>query len=158
MIADPTLDDALAAATALSLSLSTTALKQLESVGGVSKTRASRWTREGTGNPLHDVTRIVYLLSHIGQRAGVIAAHILTTLAQSLMPLSPSELVARFYMLMRDESRKEGQENEAQAGFAETGDLGAIERATLEEAGAQHELGAVCRELRRRKIDPRKFA
>lgn len=157
MVADPYLADALASATALSLDLSTTGLKHLERAGGISKSRASRWSREGRGNPLFDVTMVTYRLMQAGQHAGAIAAHVLTTLAQSLMPQSPAELVARFFTLMREESQREGRENEAQAAYAETGDLEALERATLAEAGIQHKLGAVCRELRRRKIDPRTF-
>jgi hypothetical protein len=156
-VADPRLDDALAAATAISLDLSVSGLKHLERAGEVSKTRASRWTKEGKGNPLFDVTRIVYLLMKSGQHAGVIAAHVLTTLAQGLMPIADAELVRRFWMLMGSESDVEGKENRLQATFSVTGDLEGLERATLDEAGVAHELAATIRELRRRNIDPRRF-
>lgn len=156
-VADVYLDDALASATALSLDLSTSCLKHLERAGGISKTRASRWTKEGKGNPLFDVTKVVYGLMKAGQHAGTIAAHILTTIAQSLMPVSDAELVDRFWKLMGTESDVEGRENRIQSTFAVTGDLDGLERATLDEAGVAHELAAVCRELRRRRIDPRRF-
>src|SRR5687767_2487329 len=123
MVADPFLDDSLAAACAMTLDLSVTCLPHLERAGTISKSRASRWVKEGRGNPLFDVTRIVYHLMKSGQHAGAIAAHILTTLSQSLMPISDADLVSRFWSLMGKESDVEGTENRQQATYAMTGDL-----------------------------------
>lgn len=155
MVADPGLDDSLAAATALSLDLSATCLKHIERGGRISKSRASRWTREGRGSPLYDVTTLIYHLTAAGQSAGAIVAHAFTTLHHALMPIEDATLVRRFWELMGSESEKEGVENRAQSTFAVTGDLDGLERATLAEAAEQQELAAVCRELRRRGIDPR---
>lgn len=158
MVANASLDDCLATATALSLDLSVTGLKHLQNAGGISKSRASRWRSEGRGNPLFDVTALIYRLTATGQSAGAIVAHAFTTLHQALMPISDAELVRRFWLLMGEESEAEGRENLKQATFGYSGDLEGLERAALEEAGTQHELSAVCRELRRRGIDPRATA
>lgn len=155
-VADPCLDGLLASATAVALDLSKSGLKHLERAGGISKSRASRWCSEGKGSPLFDVTVVIYRLMQAGQHAGAIAAHVLTTLHASLMPISDAELVRRFWTLMGTESDVEGRENREQATYAVTGDLEGLERATLDEAGVAHELAAVIRELRRRGIDPRK--
>lgn len=152
---DPVLDDLLAGATAVSLSMATSGIKQLALAGAISDRSASRWRVEGRGNPVFDLTGIVYWLARLGQHAGVLIAHLNATLAHGLMPISPDELVTRFWDLMGAESEAEGRENRASSMFARSGDLYELERATLDEAGVQHELAAVCRELRRRKIDPR---
>lgn len=154
---DPVLDDLLASATALSLELSASGVKQLASAGAISGQSASRWRIEGRGNPLFDVTKVIYRLMQMGQHAGTIVAHALTTLQHGLMPTDPAELVARFWELMSHEAEAEGAENRVQNTFARSGDLLALERATLDEMGTQAELAAVCRELRRRRIDPRNF-
>lgn len=158
VVADPILDDLLAEATGMALTLSTTGLKHIERAGGISKARASRWTREGRGNPLYDITVILYRLTVAGQSAGAIVSHAIATLHHGLMPTNDAALVERFWKLMGVESVKEGCENGAQSEFGRSGDLAELERATLDEAGIQQELAAVCRELRRRKIDPRKYA
>lgn len=153
--ADPVLDDLLAAATAVSLDLATSQVKHLARAGAISPQSASRWRIEGKGNPLFDLTKLIYRLMQMGQHAGVIVAHAMTTLAHSLMPVSDADLVARFWRLMEEEAAKEGRENSAQNTLARTGDLEELERATLDEAGTQVELAATARELRRRRIDPR---
>ena len=153
---DPYLEDCLASATAVSLDLSVSGLKHLAKAGGISRSRASRWRSEGKGNPLFEVTSLVFKLMAAGQHAGVLAAHILTTLHQAVMPLTEEELIDRFWLLMGLESEAEGRENHEQAMFAFSGDLEGLEKAALDEAGLQHELAATIRELRRRKIDPRK--
>lgn len=148
-------EDVLAAAVATAWDLATSQLKHLAKAGGISISRASRWSRDGRGNPLWDVTTAIYRLVEAGQHPGMIVAHIHTTLSQALMPTTDEALVERFWKLMEEESELEGSENRAQATYARTGDIAALEGATLREAGIQQDLAAVCRELRRRGIDPR---
>ena len=156
-VSDPILDDLLASATAMSLELATSQVKHLAVAGAISVQSASRWRIEGKGNPLFDLTRIVYRLMQMGQHAGALVAHTMSALSHALMPISDADLVARFWSLMDDEAVKEGRENQAQNGFARSGDLKALERATMDEAGTQVELAACARELRRRRIDPREW-
>lgn len=152
---DEVLSDLLATSTALSLDLASTGLKQLAIAGKVSPSRASRWRKTGRGNPVYDVTQVIYWLTHMGQNSGAIVSHAQTTLHHALLPVSDDDLVERFWRLMGTESEAEGRENRATSMFGATGDLETIERAMLDEAGIQTELAAVCRELRRREIDPR---
>jgi hypothetical protein len=153
--ADPVLDDLLKSATALSLEMATSQVKHLAKAGGISASRASRWRVHGEGNPLFDLTGLVYRLGAMGQHPGAVAAHVLTTLYHSLMPISDTDLVRRFWNLMDREGDAECRENKAQGRLAGGGSLEDLERATLEEAGVQQELAATIRELRRRGIDPR---
>jgi len=149
------LEDVLASATATALQLSSSGVKQLARAGGISSQSASRWRIRGRGNPLYDITAIIYRLMACGQHAGAIVAHTMAVLHQSLMPTSDADLVHRFWSLIELESEAEGRENKATGTFGLTGDLEGLERATLDEAGYAVELAACCRELRRRRIDPR---
>lgn len=149
------LDDLLAGATALSLDMSTTQNKRLARAGGISASRASRWRTEGRGNPLWDVTSLVYRLGAFGEHPGAVVAHLLTTMRQAMMPLSDADLVRRFWTLMEEEDDAECAENKASARLANGGTMEDLERASLEEATLQQELAATIRELRRRRIDPR---
>lgn len=149
------LDDLLAGATALSLETCASGIKHLAKAGGISGSRASRWRTEGKGNPLYDLTSVVYRLGVMGQHPGAIVAHVLTTMRQALMPVSNDELVRRFWDLMEREDDAECAENKAAARLANGGTLEDVERASLEESAIQQELAATIRELRRRGVDPR---
>jgi hypothetical protein len=148
-------DDLLAAATATALDAASDGIKQLARAGSISGQRASAWRKEGKGNPLYDLNLVVYRLTVMGQHPGAILASLHAAMNQGLLGLSDDQLVDRFWALSRGESEKEARENTASALFAQTGDLEELERAGLAEAGVEMERAAVCRELRRRSIDPR---
>lgn len=152
------LEDLLAGATATALQLSSTGVKQLARAGGISSQSASRWRLEGRGNPAHEYSRIVYHLSAMGQRAGALVALAMTALRHGQMPLSDDDLVRRFWDLMESENAIEGRGNQVQSTFAVRGNLEALERAATEIGAVATELAACCRELRRRRIDPRQHA
>lgn len=154
---DLVLEQLQADASAVALDLSVNQVKHLAKAGGVSPSQASRWHTHGRGNPVFDITTMIYRLTQMRQNPGVLIAHAQATLHHSLMPINDAELVERFFTLTEKECEAEGGENKTQAMFARTGDLEELERATIREAGIQTELAAVCRELRRRRIDPRTF-
>lgn len=150
------LDDLLADATAVSLDMAADGIKQLAYAGQISGQRASAWRREGKGNPLHDLTLVVYRLMRIGQRPFHLIAHLMVTINQAMLGLSDEALIRRFWTLTEEECAAECAENLAVARFQADGDLRALERADQEEAERQMERAAVSRELRRRGLDPRK--
>jgi hypothetical protein len=154
-VARPCLDAMLAASTATAWDMSVSGLKHIERAAGISKSRASRWSREGEGNPLYDVNQIVYKLAALGQHPGAIVASVYQTLHHGMMSLSDAALVERFWKLMRLEAEAQGREDAASQTFAQTGDLGTLRRALLDEAGREQELAAVALELDQRGIDPR---
>lgn len=148
-------DDYLASATATALSFASDGIKQLARAGSISGQRASAWRREGKGNPLYDLNVIVYRLTVMGQHPGALLASLHAAMNQALLGLSDGQLVERFWTHCRRENEKEARENLASTMFADSGDLEELERAGLAEAGEEMERAAVCRELRRRSIDPR---
>lgn len=153
--ADPVLNDHLAAGVGLALDLCTTQVKQLAKAAGISPQRASAWRTEGKGNPVFEITSVVYHLTRMGQHPGALIGQIHTAMYQGMLGTSDVDLVRRFWTLMEQESVKEGRENAAAATFANTGDLERLERTKMDEAATEFELAALSRELRRRNIDPR---
>jgi hypothetical protein len=148
---DPRRDSAIEALAAAALSEARPSLKALAAGGAVSKSRASRWCTEGKGSPVHGFFSLLDALClNSSASAGALVAYAHSLLAESLMPISTEDLVARFWTLMREETRAEARENEHQVG--DRIDLAALAAATLAEAGVQHEMAATCRELIRRGI------
>jgi hypothetical protein len=154
---DPLAEDHLAAATALALDMATTQVKQLAHAGAISPQRASAWRTEGKGNPVYDLSLVVYHLTLMGEHPGAILAQVHTAMLQALLGISDAELVRRFWKALDQECHKEGAENAATAAFARTGDLRGLARAMRGEAGLQHEIAAYAEELDRRGIDPRTY-
>lgn len=153
---DPRLEQVQAAAVALSLDLASSQRKQLAVAGGVTVSRASRWATEGKGNPLFDFTQMIFSLTGTGQHPGALVAHAHMAMEAALMSVSDADLVRRFWEAMEREAHKEGAENAVSQTFARSGDLETLRRVMLDEAAAQTELAALCLEMERRGIDPRK--
>lgn len=128
--------------------------KQLAKAAGVSESRARHWRMEGRGNPIYEATVIVHGLTKAEQGAGVIVAHLMSTIHQALLPMDADKLVERFFTLMREESEAEGAENAAQSTVGHTGDLADLRLKMMRATGTQVELIAVIRELEHRRIDP----
>lgn len=152
--ADPMLDDHLAAGVGLALDLCTSAVKQLAKAGNISPQRASAWRLEGKGNPVYEVTTLIYHLTRMGQHPGALLAQFHTAMYQAHLGISDAALVHRFWKLMELECVKEGRENAASVTFGKTGDLERLERTKMDEAATEFEIAALARELRRRGIDP----
>jgi hypothetical protein len=153
---DPRVLDGIAGTTAVALRAASPRGKRLAAVAGVSESRVSRWRSEGRGNPAFDFALLIHALADQPHcNAGVLVALARSTLDQALMPISDADLVRRFWTLMEEESIAEGRENMRQAMFALDGNLGGLADTALREAGLTEELAAVCRELQRRRIDPR---
>lgn len=150
----PITEDALAAATATALDLATTGIKQLASAATISPQRASAWRIEGRGNPLYDLSLVVYNLTLAGEHPGAILGQVHTAMLQGLLGISDDALVSRFWKAMEMESAKEGAENAATAMFVRTRDLKGLAKAMRDEAGLQWEIAAYAEELDKRGIDP----
>lgn len=67
-------------------------------------------------------------------------------------------LIRRFHELVREETGCEGVANNALSNYLTGGsdDIGALSRVHLDEAARERELAAVCHELERRGLDPRR--
>lgn len=153
--ADPVLDDHLAAGVGLALDLCTSQVKQLARAAGITPQRASAWRIAGKGNPVYEISSVVYNLTRMGYHPGALIGQVHTAMYQGMLGVSDAELVRRFWSLMESENTKEGAENAASATFARTGDLESLERTKMDEAATEFEIAALSRELRRRGIDPR---
>ena len=124
---------------------------------GVEESTARHKRAEGTGVAF-DALLFTYNLARTqGAFASTLIARCRSVHAQALMPISDADLVDRFWTLTAIECTHEGEENNACAQFGRTGDLTGFGEALLKEAATQEELAAVCRELARRKIDPRTY-
>lgn len=153
-VSDPRLSDLHASTTATALDMAA-GIKRLALAGGISGKRASAWRKEGRGNPLYEVTELVGKLAALNEHPGAIVAHVSAALHYGFLSMTDADLVRRFWDLMRNEAEAEGRENVASQTFGHTGDLSALRRAMLDEAGRQQELAGVTLELERRGIDPR---
>lgn len=147
--------DAVAELSASALRLAAPSSKALGNAGGVSQKRGSAWWTTGRGSPVYDCFALLYSLAlNPNARPGAVIAHAKSLLHEAMLPSDTEALVKRFRKLMGEEVAAEGQENEAQTAVAWTGDLGTFERALMHEASLQEELAGICRELRRREINP----
>jgi hypothetical protein len=130
-------------------------LKRLEEFGGVRKSEASRWWREG-GSPLHHVESMIRLAVQRGTgHAGALVASVRIALRHALMESDAAELVTRFYALQQAETEAQGRADVEQITFAQTGDMAGLETALQAHADVLEDLVPVIRELRLRRIDPR---
>lgn len=152
---DPRAEDVLASGVALALDMATGPVKRLAAAGSISPQRASAWRSEGKGSPLFDISLIVYNLTVNGDHPGAVVAQVHTAMMQGLLTMTTDALVRRFWTLTDEEHDAECSENRKLSEFQQTGDLEALERADMGEAMLQLERAAVCRELRRRGVDPR---
>lgn len=154
---DPVAEECLAAGVALALDMATGPVKRLAKAGSISPQRASAWRSEGKGNPVYDLSLLVFNLTVNGDHPGAILAQVHTAMIQGLLTLSTDALVRRFWTLTDEEHDAECSENRKLSEFQRTGDLEAMERADMGEAMIQMERAAVSRELRRRGVDPRTY-
>lgn len=147
--------DSIADLTARTLRFAAPSCKALGIAGGVTQKRGSAWWREGRGSPLYDAFAFLYALARNPKgRPGAVVAAARSILRETMLPISDADLVQRFRDLKGEEDSAEGAENAAGSRVPWTGDLLSYERALLDEASVQEELAAVCRELRRRNVDP----
>lgn len=122
----------------------------------------SRMRNARRANPISRFFEIIWKLAvHARTTPWPILMEAESIAEQALMTgMDDHQLVRRFHELVREESRRQGGEDSATTDHltGECNDLEALERAHLDEAALQREFAAVCRELRRREIDPRRPA
>lgn len=131
-------------------------VKRAAHVLGISERLMEDWRTGADKSPIVRTGKIVATLAaHEGLTPWPLLAYLRSEAMAAMAHVSDAALVRRFWRVMEEEAEAEGRENAAQQMYARSGDLEALERATLSEATLQEELAALCRELRRREIDPR---
>lgn len=124
---------------------------------GADKADASRWRRgQRNGRHARFFADVYNLAANEKTNPWALLAEAHAAAESGMMALSDEALVRRFAELMRHEAEREGTENGLSQTFALTGDLASLADALIAEAGVEMELAAVCRELDRRGLDPRR--
>lgn len=152
---DTVLAAMLAQATSMALRIAGSA-KALAAAAGVSERHARRMVARGSGNPLYDLTLVVYNLSQRKRsQVYVISAHLESVAIQGALHMDNSELVRRFFRLTEvEEVDAERDENQAVNKAARTWDPMDLEMVDLAKASLHKERAAIVRELRARGINP----
>lgn len=130
----------------------------LSRVAGVSPTQMSDWRRGNRGMGPHAKVYELVRSTQVHDKTTPypLLADLLSYAAEALEDVPDDRLIARFWTLVRYEAEREGQENVTTATFAEHGCLESIAADMQAEASVELELAAVCRELKKRKLDPRR--
>jgi hypothetical protein len=146
----------LAEGTAGALRLASPTIKRLAAAGRISPKRASAWWCEGRGNPVYDVTLLLYHLAQDERcSAEAVLAHFQVTVEQARAATwSVDQVIAEFWRLMDAEPAADGEQKLSAQRFGR-GEAEDLEAAHLREAAVQIELVALKRDLDRRRVDPR---
>lgn len=133
-------------------------LETLADVLEISESRASRvWNEEdGQTGPAFLFGRMMIRMARDPDaRPGALVAFARSLLAQSLMPLSDADLLARFWTLMKEETAAQGAGDLVQMAFLASGDLDELAARVMAHAGRAEELAGCAVECKRRRLDPR---